>query len=190
MNVESVEEIPRIAARATAQGRVARHPADQPGVAEADPDTRHPTGHDEAKFGVPLGSLPDVCKRRGGRRSFDSSASPRMRARSSSTRRLPRRRRAALQVVRDLRARSGGSTGRYRRRLRIDYGRRPSVRARRTSFARHGAQRALARRSRAFCRAGPGARRRARGSCRAGHSAKVASAASALADDRRRDERF
>lgn len=63
INVESVEEIPRIAARAAAQGRVARiNVRVNPGVAAAELDTHSyiATGHDEAKFGVPLASLADA----------------------------------------------------------------------------------------------------------------------------------
>ena len=59
INVESVEEIPRIAARAAAQGRIARVTLRiNPGVDAADLDTHSyiATGHDEAKFGVPLAS--------------------------------------------------------------------------------------------------------------------------------------
>jgi diaminopimelate decarboxylase len=63
VNVESVEEIPRIAARAAAQGRVARVTLRiNPGVAEEELDTHRniATGHDEAKFGIPLASLSDA----------------------------------------------------------------------------------------------------------------------------------
>jgi diaminopimelate decarboxylase len=63
INVESVEEIARIAARASAQGRVARVTLRvNPGVAAAALDTHSyiSTGHDKAKFGVPLSSLPDA----------------------------------------------------------------------------------------------------------------------------------
>ncbi len=63
INVESVEEIPRIAARASAQGRVARVTLRiNPGVDAAELDTHSyiATGHDEAKFGVPLSSLADA----------------------------------------------------------------------------------------------------------------------------------
>lgn len=63
INVESVEEIPRIATRAIAQGRVARVTLRiNPGVDAEELDTHSyiATGHDEAKFGVPLGSLPDA----------------------------------------------------------------------------------------------------------------------------------
>src|SRR5262249_46757394 len=54
---------PRIAARAAEQGRVARVTLRiNPGVAAADLDTHSyiATGHDEAKFGVPLGSISDA----------------------------------------------------------------------------------------------------------------------------------
>ena len=63
INVESAEEIPRIAARAGAQGRVARVTLRiNPGVDAAELDTHSyiATGHDEAKFGVPLSSLSDA----------------------------------------------------------------------------------------------------------------------------------
>jgi diaminopimelate decarboxylase len=63
INVESVEEIPRIAARAAAQGRVARVALRiNPGVDAAELDTHSyiATGHDEAKFGIPLQSLADA----------------------------------------------------------------------------------------------------------------------------------
>ncbi len=60
LNVESVEEIPRIAARAAAQGRVARVTLRiNPSVDRATLDTHKniATGHDDAKFGVPLQSI-------------------------------------------------------------------------------------------------------------------------------------
>lgn len=63
LNVESVEEIPRIAARASAQGRIARITLRiNPGVKAAELDTHSyiATGHDKAKFGVPLASLADA----------------------------------------------------------------------------------------------------------------------------------
>ena len=63
IQVESVEEIPRIDARALAQNRVVRVSLRiNPGVdADALDTHRHiATGHDEAKFGVPLASLPDA----------------------------------------------------------------------------------------------------------------------------------
>jgi diaminopimelate decarboxylase len=63
INVESVEELPRIAARASAQGRVARVTLRiNPGVAAEELDTHSyiSTGHDKAKFGVPLASLADA----------------------------------------------------------------------------------------------------------------------------------
>jgi diaminopimelate decarboxylase len=63
INVESVEEIPRIAARAAAQGRIARVTLRiNPGVDAEDLDTHSyiATGHDEAKFGVPLASVDDA----------------------------------------------------------------------------------------------------------------------------------
>jgi diaminopimelate decarboxylase len=64
INVESVEEIPRIAARAAAQGRVARVTLRiNPGVDAEELDTHSyiSTGHDEAKFGVPLPSISDAA---------------------------------------------------------------------------------------------------------------------------------
>ncbi|HVJ93567.1 MAG TPA: diaminopimelate decarboxylase [Labilithrix sp.] len=63
INVESVEEVPRIAARAAAQGRVARVTLRiNPGVDAVELDTHSyiATGHDEAKFGVPLASIRDA----------------------------------------------------------------------------------------------------------------------------------
>jgi diaminopimelate decarboxylase len=65
INVESVEEIPRIAARSIAQGRVTRITLRiNPGVDEADLETHSyiATGHDEAKFGVPMAILPDAVR--------------------------------------------------------------------------------------------------------------------------------
>ena len=66
IQVESVAEIPRIAARARAAGRVARVSLRiNPGV-EADALDTHSyiaTGHDEAKFGVPLESVPTALER-------------------------------------------------------------------------------------------------------------------------------
>lgn len=61
IQVESVEEIPRIAARAKASGRVARvslriNPAVD--MEALDTHSYIATGHDEAKFGVPLASVP------------------------------------------------------------------------------------------------------------------------------------
>jgi diaminopimelate decarboxylase len=66
IQVESVEEIPRIAARAAAAGRVARvslriNPAVD--VEALDTHSYIATGHDEAKFGVPLTSVPDALAR-------------------------------------------------------------------------------------------------------------------------------
>jgi diaminopimelate decarboxylase len=66
IQVESVEEIPRIAARAKAAGRVARvsfriNPAVDMQV--VDTHSYITTGHDEAKFGVPLASVPDALDR-------------------------------------------------------------------------------------------------------------------------------
>lgn len=64
INVESVEEIGRVAARAAAQGRVARVTLRiNPGVAAAAIDTHSyiTTGHDDAKFGMPLASLADAA---------------------------------------------------------------------------------------------------------------------------------
>lgn len=63
IQVESVEEIPRIAARAKAAGKVARVSLRiNPGVdAEAlDTHSYIATGHDDAKFGVPVSSVPDA----------------------------------------------------------------------------------------------------------------------------------
>jgi diaminopimelate decarboxylase len=63
IQVESVEEIPRIEARALAHGRAARVSLRiNPGVdAEAlDTHSYIATGHDDAKFGVPLSSLSDA----------------------------------------------------------------------------------------------------------------------------------
>ncbi|MBX3232697.1 MAG: diaminopimelate decarboxylase [Labilithrix sp.] len=63
INVESVEEIVRVAARAKALGRVARVTMRiNPGVEEDVIDThRHiTTGHDDAKFGIPLSTLNDA----------------------------------------------------------------------------------------------------------------------------------
>lgn len=58
IQVESVEEIARIAARATATGRRARVSIRvNPGI-EADTHAHVATGHDEAKFGVALADLP------------------------------------------------------------------------------------------------------------------------------------
>jgi len=61
IQVESVEEIPRIVARAGAAGRVARvslriNPAVD--MEALDTHSYIATGHDEAKFGVPLSSVP------------------------------------------------------------------------------------------------------------------------------------
>lgn len=68
IQVESVAEVPRIAARARAAGRVARVSLRiNPGV-EADALDTHSyiaTGHDEAKFGVPLESVPTALDRLG-----------------------------------------------------------------------------------------------------------------------------
>ena len=61
IQVESVEEIPRIAARAAVAGRVARVSLRiNPGVDKEALDTHSyiATGHDEAKFGVPFSSVP------------------------------------------------------------------------------------------------------------------------------------
>jgi diaminopimelate decarboxylase len=60
IQLESVEEIARIAARARAVGRVARVSLRlNPAVALGELDTHSyiATGHDEAKFGIPLGSV-------------------------------------------------------------------------------------------------------------------------------------
>lgn len=64
INVESVEEIGRVAARARAQGRVARVTVRiNPGVDAAAIDTHSyiTTGHDGAKFGLPLSTLADAA---------------------------------------------------------------------------------------------------------------------------------
>jgi diaminopimelate decarboxylase len=64
ISVEAVEEIPRIAARAAEHGRVARVTLRiNPGVAAEALDTHSyiSTGHDKAKFGVPLTSLADAA---------------------------------------------------------------------------------------------------------------------------------
>jgi diaminopimelate decarboxylase len=63
IQVESVEEIPRIAARAAAAGRVVSvslriNPAVD--VQALDTHSYIATGHDEAKFGLPLASVPDA----------------------------------------------------------------------------------------------------------------------------------
>lgn len=63
INIESVEEIARIAARAKAQARVARVTLRiNPGVETEELGTHDyiATGHDEAKFGVPLASVSDA----------------------------------------------------------------------------------------------------------------------------------
>jgi diaminopimelate decarboxylase len=63
IQVESVEEVPRIAARASAAGRVARVSLRlNPGVDEDDLDTHSyiATGHDDAKFGVALATVSDA----------------------------------------------------------------------------------------------------------------------------------
>jgi diaminopimelate decarboxylase len=65
INVESVEEIPRLAARANEQGRVARVTLRiNPGVDKEEIGTHRyiTTGHDDAKFGVPLESLSDALE--------------------------------------------------------------------------------------------------------------------------------
>jgi len=66
IQVESVEELPRISARATAVGRVARvslriNPAVD--MQALDTHSYIATGHDEAKFGVPLASVTDALGR-------------------------------------------------------------------------------------------------------------------------------
>ncbi len=63
IQVESVEELPRISARAAAAGRVARvslriNPAVD--IEALDTHRHIATGHDEAKFGVPLTSVTDA----------------------------------------------------------------------------------------------------------------------------------
>jgi diaminopimelate decarboxylase len=63
INVESVEEIVRVAARAREQCRTARVTLRiNPGVDKEEIGTHRyiTTGHDEAKFGVPLESIPDA----------------------------------------------------------------------------------------------------------------------------------
>jgi diaminopimelate decarboxylase len=64
INVESAEEIPRVASRASAQGRVARvNLRINPGVDAKEIGTHSyiTTGHDAAKFGVPLACLGDAA---------------------------------------------------------------------------------------------------------------------------------
>jgi diaminopimelate decarboxylase len=64
INVESVEEISRIAARAAEQGRVARVTLRiNPGVDAEEIGTHSyiTTGHDDAKFGVPLSTVADAA---------------------------------------------------------------------------------------------------------------------------------
>jgi diaminopimelate decarboxylase len=62
LQVESVEEIPRIAARAQALGqRVSVSVRINPGI-EADTHAYIATGHDEAKFGVPRASIGDAVE--------------------------------------------------------------------------------------------------------------------------------
>jgi len=66
IQVESVEELPRISARAAAVGRVARislriNPAVD--MEALDTHSYIATGHDEAKFGVPLASVTDALGR-------------------------------------------------------------------------------------------------------------------------------
>jgi diaminopimelate decarboxylase len=66
IQVESVEEIPRIEARARNAGRIARVSLRiNPGVDADDLETHSyiATGHDEAKFGVPLTSLAEALDR-------------------------------------------------------------------------------------------------------------------------------
>ena len=65
IHVESVEEITRVAARAKAAGRVARVSLRiNPAVDREALDTHSyiATGHDEAKFGVPLTSVPEALE--------------------------------------------------------------------------------------------------------------------------------
>jgi diaminopimelate decarboxylase len=73
IQVESVEELPRIAARAAAVGRVARislriNPAVD--VTALDTHSYIATGHDDAKFGIPLASVTDALGRIEGDRSL------------------------------------------------------------------------------------------------------------------------
>lgn len=66
IQVESVEEIGRVGARAAAAGRRARVSMRiNPGVAADEIDTHSyiATGHDEAKFGVPNASVPEALQR-------------------------------------------------------------------------------------------------------------------------------
>jgi diaminopimelate decarboxylase len=66
IHAESVEEIARIVARAKAVGRVARLSLRiNPAVDKVALDTHRyiATGHDEAKFGIPLSSVPDALDR-------------------------------------------------------------------------------------------------------------------------------
>ena len=68
IQVESVEEIPRIAARARAQNRTANVSLRiNPGVDADELDTHSyiATGHDDAKFGVPLVSMPSALEELG-----------------------------------------------------------------------------------------------------------------------------
>jgi len=65
IQVESVEEIPRIEARAASHGRTVRVSLRiNPGVDAEQLDTHSyiATGHDDAKFGVPLSSLSDALE--------------------------------------------------------------------------------------------------------------------------------
>lgn len=73
IQVESVEELPRIAARAAAVGRVARvslriNPAVD--MTALDTHSYIATGHDEAKFGIPLASVTDALGRIEGERNL------------------------------------------------------------------------------------------------------------------------
>jgi diaminopimelate decarboxylase len=73
IQVESVEELPRIAARAAAVGRVARislriNPAVD--MTALDTHSYIATGHDEAKFGIPLASVTDALGRIEGERGL------------------------------------------------------------------------------------------------------------------------
>jgi diaminopimelate decarboxylase len=65
IQIESLEEIDRVAARASTQKRVARVSLRiNPGLDQEDHTHRHiATGHDDAKFGVPLSIVPDALER-------------------------------------------------------------------------------------------------------------------------------
>lgn len=62
VQIESVEELPRIAARARALGRSARVSIRVNPSIEADTHAHIATGHDEAKFGVPIADVPGLVR--------------------------------------------------------------------------------------------------------------------------------